>query len=339
MSAHRPENPESSPADGSAPNVHGRENADEPTDASEPAATLGLPGPDQPPGTVDYRDGERVQAVFHAAAKLGQTLESRRGSTLHLPATGTVILTGDLHDHTPNLEKILHFAGLHRRPDTILVLHEVIHGSFLINGCDLSVRTLLRVAALQLQYPGRVVGVLSNHELAQYRGEGILKDTGEVTRLFNNGLDLIYGSDAPAVAQAVNAFIRSLPLAIRLPHRILFAHSLPAPRLVDRFDPGIIDRDLGETDLQKDGDAYRMVWGRRHTEASVAQLGEVWQADLFITGHQPAEMGYEVQADRVLILASDHEHGMILPLRLDRPYTMDQLVETLIPISGIMLDE
>jgi hypothetical protein len=45
-----------------------------------------------------------------------------------------------------------------------------------------------------------------------------------------------------------------------------------------------------------------------------------------VTGHQPQDMGYAVNGDRHLIIASDHNQGVVLPLDLSQEYTMDDLV-------------
>ncbi|NLG42442.1 MAG: hypothetical protein GX547_04285, partial [Phycisphaerae bacterium] len=47
-------------------------------------------------------------------------------------------------------------------------------------------------------------------------------------------------------------------------------------------------------------------------------------ADIFITGHMPQEMGYAV-VGRMIILASEHAHGTFLPIDLRRRYTVDEL--------------
>ena len=46
---------------------------------------------------------------------------------------------------------------------------------------------------------------------------------------------------------------------------------------------------------------------------------------LLITGHQPQEAGYAVNGDRHIIIASDHNQGVFLPLSLSETYEMDAL--------------
>jgi hypothetical protein len=47
---------------------------------------------------------------------------------------------------------------------------------------------------------------------------------------------------------------------------------------------------------------------------------------VLITGHQPQDTGFAVNGDRHLIIASDHNQGVFLPLDLAEHYTMDDLV-------------
>ena len=57
--------------------------------------------------------------------------------------------------------------------------------------------------------------------------------------------------------------------------------------------------------------------------------------DFFLCGHQPQEMGYEVVHDRMVILASDHDHGVFLPLDLSKPVTLKKLVKSIRPFAGV----
>jgi hypothetical protein len=131
--------------------------------------------------------------------------------------------------------------------------------------------------------------------------------------------------------------LEALLLAVRCEHRILCAHSLPSPAQMKRFDPQVIHRDLTEGDLQRGGSAHLMVRGRDHTFQQARQLAQLWDVDLFLCGHQPADMGYEIENEAVMILASNHDHGMALPVNLTRPCTMHQLEQQLVPLAGVTL--
>ncbi|MCC7407689.1 MAG: metallophosphoesterase [Phycisphaeraceae bacterium] len=290
-----------------------------------------------PQTAPDLHDPAVVCHLFDDAAAANLNSPLRKGSADHLPPKGRLLMTGDLHDHGLNYQRLLQLAQLDASPDHHLILHEVIHGPHRVNGRDNSVRMLARIAALKLQYPRQIHLMLGNHELSQIRGEGITKDSVNVVDCFNEGLDFLYDDQAGQVRAAMDRFIRSLLLAVRCPNRILCSHSLPSPRMLKTFDPAILDRVPTNADYNVGGSAYQMVWGRSHTRDLADSLAKAWDIDLFLMGHQPADMGYELQGDSMIVLASDHTHGVALPLDLTTRYTLDDLVGQLIPLAGVVL--
>ncbi|MEO0514325.1 MAG: hypothetical protein AAF086_03410 [Planctomycetota bacterium] len=299
----------------------------------------------------DLRDSHHVIALFRGAAEAFRDCPLRRGSTVHLPGHGHLTATGDLHDHGLNFQRLLKFSKLgppeaspedppeatNGQGDGHLILHEVIHGPDQINGMDLSVRMLARCADLKLRHPGHFHSLLSNHELAQLRNEGITKDGVSVCDIFNLGIDYLYGDDADEVRDALNEYILSLPLAVKCANGVMVSHSLPAPRRIEAFDKTILDRELTEEDRAPHGSAYDMVWGRHQNRKITEELAEAWDVNVFVVGHQPAEMGTEPVADNTLILASDHNHGVALPIDLSTTPTRDQLLDAAIPLAGVTL--
>lgn len=297
------------------------------------------PPPPAPPGSgIDYQNAAVVADLFKRCTAANLDSPLRKGATIHLPEHGRVTIPGDLHDNAINLERILKLAALHESPDHHLVLHELIHGKNRVNGRDFSVRMLARAAAIKLQFPNQVHIVQANHELAQIAGEGIMKGGISVVQSFNEGVEYIYGEGAPAVQEAMSAFIRSFPLAVRCPHGIFFSHSLPSPRKLPNFDDTVIDRVPTEEDLQFGGSAYLMVWGRDHDHVLAEELADAWGVKTFVMGHQPAESGYFVEADCMLVLASDHLWGVALQVALDRDYTLDELQKGIVPLSQVKLE-
>jgi len=284
----------------------------------------------------DLRDALPVIALFRGAAEAFRDCPLRRGSTVHLPDHGRLTATGDLHDHGLNFQRLLKYSKL-GQDDNYLILHEVIHGPDRVNGMDLSVRMLARCADLKLRHPGHFHSLLSNHELAQLRNEGITKDGVSVCDIFNAGVDYLYGSDADEVREAVNEYILSLPLAVKCANGVMVSHSLPAPRRIEAFDKNVLDRELTDEDRTPHGSAYDMVWGRHQNRKITEELAEAWGVNVFVVGHQPAEMGTEPVADNTLILASDHNHGVALPMDLATTPTRDQLMDAAIPLAGVTL--
>ena len=303
---------------------------------------------DAPPvPELDLTDPDAVAQTLREAARLFRDCPLRRGSTVHLPDAGHVIVTGDLHDHQLNFQRILKLAALdpaappppHSRGSgqgpRHLILHEVIHGPDRINNADLSIRMLTRCAALKCRFPDQVHVLLSNHELAQMQGEGITKHGVSVVDAFDLGVEYLYGDGAEDVQLAVEEYVRSLPLAVRCANRLMVCHSLPAPRRIDDFDKSIVDRPLVEEDYFNKASAYDMVWGRYQNATITAELAQAWDVDAFILGHQPAEMGYETLAHNALIIASDHNHGVALSLDLARHYRRDDLVHGIRALAGV----
>ncbi len=286
---------------------------------------------------LDLRDGHAVAQTLSDAAHANRTSPLRCGSTAHLPAKNhnLVWMTGDLHDHALNLQRIVHLADLENNPDDHLVLHEMIHGPHLVNGMDLSIRMLARVAALKTDYPDRVHLLLSNHELAQMLGTGILKNAQNVIESFNDGIDFLYHNTAEAVRSAFNDYVASLLLAVRTPNGILLSHSLPSPRAMPDFDATVIDRELTADDLANHGSAHTMVWGRHQTAEQINNLAQMWNVHYFIVGHQSVDMGFEMRLPNFFIMASNHDHGQALPIELDPAYDANTLARQTVPLASV----
>lgn len=296
----------------------------------------------------DLRDAHHVIALFRGAAEAFRDCPLRRGSTIHLPDHGRLTATGDLHDHGLNFQRLLKYSKLGESTgagdetsgggaEEHLILHEVIHGPDRVNGMDMSVRMLARCADLKLRHPGHFHSLLSNHELAQLRSEGITKDGVSVCDVFDEGIDYLYADAADEVREALNEYILSLPLAVKCANGVMVSHSLPAPRRIEVFDKAVLDRELTDEDIAPHGSAYDMVWGRHQNRKITEELAEAWGVKVFVVGHQPAEMGTEPVADNTLILASDHNHGVALPIDLSKTYNRDELMDAAVPLAGVMI--
>ncbi len=289
----------------------------------------------QPP---DLHDAQVVIDLFRQATRQNLDNPYRKGSCCHLPARGRLLMTGDLHDHLLNYQRIVKLADLDADKDNMVVLHEVIHGEHKLNGRDHSIRMLSRVAALVTRYPGQVHVMLGNHELAQLTGAEILKGGHSSVSMFDEGLDFMFDEDADGVRQAMQEFMRSMLLAVRCPNGVFCSHSLPSPYALDDFDPGIIDRVPTDEELEHGGSAYSLVWGRNHTEELAEDLAEDWDTSLFIVGHQPVDTGYDLEGKSMIILNSDDDHGAALPIDLARQYpNRAALVDEIVPLAAIVV--
>jgi hypothetical protein len=280
-----------------------------------------------------------VLEAFGCATEENQVDPLRTGQVVHLPPEGEVWMTGDIHDHRRNWDKLIKYADLANNPQRHLILHELIHGDhYDATGAEGSWRMLFEAAQLKCDYPSQVHFLLANHDLAQIHGEGIMKAGISVCEAFNGGVTRDFPEGGTNVTVAITEFLLSLPLAIRTDRGVFFSHSLPSNDNLPKFDYTVFDRPLTGPDYKRRvGPVYQRIWGRHISPAGVDTFAEKMNARLLITGHQPQEMGYAVNGDKHLIVASDHNHGGYLPMDLAVDYTVDDLVERLVKFVGLEL--
>jgi len=271
-------------------------------------------------------DGRTAAEVLHEAARLNREDPNRTGSLLHFGAAGQLVMTGDLHGNLRNFDKLQRFCALKQSPGRCVILHELIHvDPEPPNVPDFSIDLLVRAAAWKCEFPDNVFFLQSNHELSQFQGHEITKGGRYVLLDFERGVEERYGmAAADEVLDAVNDYIASLPLAARTASNIFLAHSLPDPFYVDSFDLSVFDRAPTAQDLAPGGPGYALVWGRFQTPEVVEIFARRLGVDAFIVGHTPQEFGY-LRIGRMLILASEHQHGTFLPIDLSRKYTAQEL--------------
>ena len=291
--------------------------------------------------TLDLANAEAVIDALRAGASANRSASCRVGSIDRIEAPGRLIATGDIHDNPLNFAAVVEAAGLGDQPapqPAHLTLHEIIHPPTLIGGMDFSYRGLARVAALKARFPDFVHTLLANHELAQVIGSGIVKNGVRVVDAFNAGVEYVFGEDADGVQEAIRDFVFSMPLALRCvcpQGDILCAHSLPAAANMARFDATILSRDLTEGDYQpRAGSAHFMVWGRGYDHELLEDLTERWGVNLFILGHEHAENGYALIEPNALVLNTDHEKGVYLPIDLSNKPRLSECPAMVVPVAG-----
>jgi hypothetical protein len=285
------------------------------------------------------REAREAAAVLLNAAEALHSDPSRTGSLVQLAGTGQACIAGDLHDNLPNLARLAASAALDN-PTHHLVVQELIHGPDLHHGCDLSHRMLLRIAGLVLLHPGQVHPLLGNHELAQLLKRGVSKGGGNSVVQFQAGLDLAFGEDAEMVSQAIDTFVKAMPLAVRTAGGVCCAHSMPEALHMHRFDADVLQRSLSDADRAGPfGSAYLLTWGRRYDDDSLASLADAWDVTGFVLGHMHADMGVERRGERVVIINSDHERGVLLHLDLEQPFDGARFVQRATPLQMVPLPE
>lgn len=274
---------------------------------------------------------EKALDTFGAATEDNLNSPLREQQVVLLPGEGEVWLVGDLHDHRRNFDKMLASSDLANYPQRHVVLQELIHGDhFDEKGAEESWITLYRAACLKNDFPEQVHFLLANHDLAQIHGKGIMKGSTSVCEAFNKGVKKAFGDRYGRVQVAITEFLLSFPLAARTPNGLFFCHSLPQDEEMEAFDFSIFGRPLvGEDYQRRTGPVYQLIWGRHTTPPFVKQFADVVGAEIIVTGHQPQETGYGTNGDQHLIIASDHNQGVMLQIDPAQHYDMPALVRRL----------
>lgn len=282
-------------------------------------------------------DAKEIIQVYRQAAELNRNDPVRAGNLLRFPHYGQLVMTGDMHGHMRNFEKLSRFCDLGRAVVRHVILHELIHGDpDPATGLDLSAELLTAAARYKIEHPDQVHFLQSNHELAQLAGQEITKGGRSVSGEFIRGVAHLYGErDCDEVMAAVCDFLASYPLAGITTNGVFLSHSLPNARDLSRFRPDIVNRKFTRDELMNDGSVHMLVWGREHRPDLLDQLSHIYQVELFIVGHQPQATGYNVIDDRLLILASDHNHGVFTTIDLSKPVTMSMLVDRIRPFVAV----
>lgn len=290
-------------------------------------------------GLLNMTDAAGVIAALGRGEAANRSARCRRKSIEYIEPPGVLIATGDLHDNPVHYAKLLSAAGMTEDGPVgtpkHLTLHEIIHSDRLINGVDLSYRALTRMAALKARYPEHVHILLGNHELAQLTKAGILKDGVKSVEAFSAGVEYVFGGDAEEVSAAINGFIRSMPIALKAHTArgdILCSHSLPPAAMMSRFDTTVLSRDLVDEDYQPRGAAHVMTWGRGYDAEGLEDLVERWGVWMFVLGHEKAENGVKFVAPNAIILNSDHERGVYLPIDLENPPRPEEAMMQVVPL-------
>ncbi|MHC4066030.1 MAG: metallophosphoesterase [Planctomycetota bacterium] len=274
--------------------------------------------------------------IYRQATVLNREDPLLTGSLLEFPDYGQVVMTGDLHGHRRNFAKLQRFCDLEHAPVRHVVLHELIHEEpDRLTDPDLSHELLQEAAAWKCAFPDQVHFLQSNHELSQLSGHEISKGGRVVTRDFEQGLEYSFGAEGGQVLEPLLEFLATFPLAGRTPNRVFLAHSVPGPRTMAEFDAEDLRRPTTWDDLTTRSTVYALVWGRYQSKAGLSKLSDMLDVDLFVCGHQPQEEGFEVLHDRMIILASEHNHGMFLPFDLSREVTISGLTQLIRPFAAI----
>ena len=260
----------------------------------------------------------------------------RRGNLICLPGEGGLVISGDIHGHRRNFERIIAFADLANNLKRHVVLQEIIHGGLedTEGGC-LSYRLLFDVIRYKLCFPDRVHVIMGNHDIAFINDSRVMKNGKEMNRAMRSAMDREFQESSEDIKLAMRQFLFSQPLAVKCDNRIWVSHSLPSDRYVDKFDQGILDRPLSAKDVASRGSAYLLIWGRNLSQKVLDTMGKLFDVDIFILGHQAQQQGWCQAGKNLIIIASDHNQGCLLPVDLAKSYTVETLMDSVIPLASI----
>lgn len=260
----------------------------------------------------------------------------RRKNIIRLPLSGELVVTGDLHGHQRNLDRIVTYADLGNNPQRHVILQEIIHGGDKTpeGGC-LSYRVLVRAVEYKLRHPDQVHLIIGNHDTAFITDTEVMKDGREMNRAMEMALKEEFPENHAEMSQALQDFLFSQPLAIKTANGLWMSHSLPADRWKDQFNPHVFVKPLEIVDCEKPGDAYLLTWGRNMSQPWLNDLAAMLKSRLFIVGHQPQAEGWDQAGDNLLIIASDHNHGCLVHTNLEDEVSMEDLVNSVVPLSSI----
>jgi len=279
---------------------------------------------------------EETIATFKAATEANQNTPARVGNVIVLDADNAddVMITADLHGHRRNYNLILKIADLDNHPRRHLIMQEVCHGgpTYPSNGGCMSHTMLEDVARLKVKYPERFHFLLSNHEWAELTDYPILKAKKMLNLMFRLGLQEVYGPATEKVREAYMPFLRSCPLAVRLPGDVFICHSAPEQVDRQRFDHTIFNRPLEADDFQEHGDMFRMLWGRDYRPENAKEFARLVKANVLIHGHEPCPEGHRVPNDTQIILdcCADKASYVILPMQ---PFSHGEIVKRIQPLK------
>jgi Icc-related predicted phosphoesterase len=279
---------------------------------------------------------EKIVELLNKGMEANNADKFRQGNLVRLPSHGSVIITGDLHGHRRNFERIVALANLGQNKNTHVILQEIIHGGpeDEDGGC-LSYRLLFDAVAYKVKFPDRVHIIMGNHDTAFISNTDVMKNGKEMNVAMRSALDREFRHASERVKLAIKQFLFSQPLAVKCTNGILVCHSLPGDHYADKFDKRIFERQLRINDIIRPGSAYLLTWGRSHSQRLLDAMSKSLDTDTFILGHQRQETGCSQAGNNLIIIASDHDHGCVLPIDLAKSYTVDKLLQLIIPLAAI----
>lgn len=282
------------------------------------------------------RMAQKTVDLCNAAAELNYSNKFRDGNIIKLPAEGKIVVTGDLHGHRKNFQRITAYADLANNPNTYLIFQEILHGGEedLHGGC-LSFQLFFEILELKLKFPDQIHLIMGNHDTAIVTDCEVIKNGKEMNESLSASLRRHFNDDYEEVIESMKEYLISQPLAVKTTSGIWMSHSIPADRFISDFDHEVFDRDLFPDDLLRGEPAYLLTWGRRHCQEKLDEFAKALGVNTFILGHQRQDTGFSKAGDNLIILTSEHNHGCLVAFDIEKSYTIDELVNCVIRLASI----
>ncbi len=274
---------------------------------------------------------EQIIATYGKATEASLGTPGREGNIVVLTPelADEVMVAGDVHGHRRNFNSIERVADLDNHPRRHLILQEVCHGgpTYSSSGGCMSHSLLEDVAKLKVQYPERVHFILGNHELSELTDYPIQKNKQMLNLLFRLGLQEVYGPATEKVREAYFPFLRSCPLAVRLPGGVFITHSLPESVDSRGFDMSIFTRRIEPAEYSGRTAVFDLVWGRDYREDNAGAFAVLMEASVLINGHEPCPEGFRVPNRFQIILDCCGDKAAYVVLPTDRQLSQQDIIQ------------
>jgi hypothetical protein len=258
-----------------------------------------------------------------------------KGRAVILPSEGDVMLCGDFHGNTDNIQRFIHLADLDRNPHRIVVIQEILHARLLTEDeRDLSFDTILYALDLIARYPGQVYYLLGNHDLGFHLGRDLVKAGKSLNRYLYKGMNFQFGDRYQEVADEYKSFIGGMPAAIMTQNGIFMSHSTPKKAFVQMMSHQYFTEVSAELPFGKCKPIVALVNGRDYSDETAQIFADKMGCDHMICGHTPTVKGVKVPNNHHIIIDSQHANAHYIKFDLGRLYEHDRLVNCVQPLHS-----
>ncbi len=260
------------------------------------------------------------------AAKANAACRYRVGAMIKLPASGEVMITGDLHGNRNNFMRIVRAADLPRYNERHLVLQELVHEEDVPRDVACRSYQVVELAArLKVTFPDRVHLLLGNHEFAELNDLPIAKHGQELNEPFQEGVMKAYGDRWQEVKTAYKIFWRSFPLAALTSNGEFICHSTPTLDHMAGLTREYLESLPAGEGLGRTSPAYYLLWGRDYSPEAADKFAEQMKVERLIVAHTACDAGFNLPSHRHIVLDSSSTSACYLMLPLSEHLSQTQL--------------